>query len=114
MFASLWQGSGLRLWTVVNRATEPFTGEVLSVPHVAGMRYFDLISGREIAVADNAASAMLAAALPPRGMAAFLAARTADLGADFPQFLQSQAELQRRADWSTTFPALETRLSPAP
>jgi formylglycine-generating enzyme required for sulfatase activity len=43
VFASLWEGGGLKLWTLVNRADEPYSGKMLAVPHREGTRYFDLI-----------------------------------------------------------------------
>jgi transposase InsO family protein len=48
VFASLWEGSGLRLWTLVNRADKPYSGELLTVSHKQGTHYFDLIRGVEV------------------------------------------------------------------
>ena len=47
VYASLWQGDGVRLWTLVNRSNLRVEGTLLRVPHVRGQHYFDLIAGRE-------------------------------------------------------------------
>ncbi len=48
VYASLWRGEGLRIWTLVNRNTEPASGELLRVPELSGPRYYDLIAGRPV------------------------------------------------------------------
>ena len=48
VFASLWEGDDLRLWTLVNRNETACNGILLKAPAMAGHRYFDLLSGIEI------------------------------------------------------------------
>ena len=59
MFASLWEGDGLRLWTLVNRAEAAYSGNLLAVPHDGDTRYFDLIKGEEANVKLKEASPIL-------------------------------------------------------
>jgi formylglycine-generating enzyme required for sulfatase activity len=113
VYASLWEAEGLRLWTAVNRSEEARDGVVLSVPHQPGNRYFDLIAGQEIPVAPGGV-VNLSATIGPRGLAGFVAAPRDVLGADFERFLAAQSAVNRRADWSTAFPARVARLQPSP
>ena len=48
VYASLWEESGVRLWTLVNRADRPMSGTILKASATEGMQYFDVIAGREI------------------------------------------------------------------
>lgn len=48
VYASRWEHQGARLWTLVNRSTEPVEGRLLLVDTCAGQRYFDLTHGREL------------------------------------------------------------------
>lgn len=49
VLASRWPHGGQTLWTLVNRNEYNVSGEQLRVPAVAGMRYFDLYSGTQLA-----------------------------------------------------------------
>ena len=48
LFASLWEGHGLRLWTLVNRGNELVSGQLLEIEAQAGDDVFDLIKGEEL------------------------------------------------------------------
>jgi len=43
IFASLWEGRGLKIWTIINRADKSYKGELLNLLHINGTHYFDLI-----------------------------------------------------------------------
>ncbi len=111
VYASLWAGDGLRLWTLVNRAEQEREGELLKVDAVAGERYFDLNSGRELQPRAVERQAALAARIPARGLACFLAATATNLGGDFEAFLAAQAATGAQADHDTSHPRRETRLT---
>jgi formylglycine-generating enzyme required for sulfatase activity len=112
VYASLWQGGGLRLWTLVNRSEKAVEGVLLKVPPAAGARYFDLVAGREVAAAPVGGAAALVGAIGPRGIGAYVSGTDAALGEDFPRFLAGQAALGARADFRTDFPAREAALMP--
>jgi formylglycine-generating enzyme required for sulfatase activity len=115
IFATLWEGEGLRLWTLVNRSgSTTADATLLKVPHINGQRYFDLISGREVKAAVQGGFATLAGVIRPRGVAAFLAAPESACGADFHDFLESQRKVEARADFDNTFPARKTILKLPP
>lgn len=117
IFASLWEGHGLRLWTLVNRAAEPRQGALLQVQPEKGERVFDLIAGREVFPAEESTPKFgVRLAIPPRGLGCVLAGRAEALGADFDPFLARQRQSHARASGATSFPERRvTRLTaPAP
>jgi len=112
VYASRWEGEGLRLWTLVNRAKEPHKGCLLQVRHEPGTRYADLVRGVMVEPETRDGAARLAGALAPRGIGCFLAARPEALGADFAGFLHGQRRAQGRYDPSTDFPERDETLRP--
>jgi formylglycine-generating enzyme required for sulfatase activity len=111
VYASLWQGGGIRLWTLVNRSEQHVEGTLLSVPHVQGRSYFDLIAGHECGrVEGNDVS--LDGSIRPRGVAAFVAGATDTLGGDFGVFLARQASIDHEADWNASSPNPQEKLRP--
>jgi hypothetical protein len=73
VFASLWEGGGLRLWTLVNRTDQPVAGPLLRVPLRPGERCFDLILVTEIASEAHGGEAVIGGRLRARGIGCFLA-----------------------------------------
>ena len=111
VYASLWQGDGVRLWTLVNRSNEQVQGTLLKALHIEGQHYFDLVAGGECGRVDGN-DVSLDGSIRPRGVAAFVAGTTETLGVDFPVFLARQGEIGHEADWSPGAPDLEERLRP--
>jgi formylglycine-generating enzyme required for sulfatase activity len=114
VYASLWAGEGMRLWTLVNRSEQLRQGPLLKTPQRAGERYFDLVRGREIKPEVREGLVSLASAIRPRGIACFLGAPRATLGRDFDRFLAQQAALEARASSSTESPLRQTTLKSPP
>jgi len=110
VYASLWEGNGLRLWTLCNRDTQPKTGPLMRVPHRPGDRYFDLVRGIELTVRPTDEGVVLEGEIEPRWIGCFLATPQADRG--LRRFLQQQAEVYRRREASTDFPVRSERLKP--
>ncbi|UCF14819.1 MAG: SUMF1/EgtB/PvdO family nonheme iron enzyme, partial [Phycisphaerales bacterium] len=100
VYASLWEGRGLRLWISVNRSEVLVQGVLLKVPHVKGVRYFNLIDGRETGRIDHG-MASLKGAIRPRGIGAFISGPDDALGSDFMNFLTKQADIESQALSST-------------
>jgi formylglycine-generating enzyme required for sulfatase activity len=86
VYASLWEGRGLCLWTLVNRSEASVEGALLKVPHRGGVRYFDLIAGREIGEVSDG-TALLSGAIRAREIGAFISGRADALASDFADFL---------------------------
>jgi formylglycine-generating enzyme required for sulfatase activity len=112
IFASLWEGHGLRLWTLVNRTTNNISGTLLQVPALAQHRYFDLVAGDEIHPAIEGECVALSGAIRPRGISCFLSGPTRALGSGFSRFLRRQAALEARRSFDTTAPRVTTDLVP--
>ncbi len=124
VYASLWEGDGVRVWTLVNRSERDVKGELLVAGFGDGEQVWDGILGHAASVSRRAGPARpttrvvevpVTGYLPPRGIGCFIAGRSAVMGADFPQFLESQRERLKQANWSTRFPVRKTtaRLVPA-
>ena len=109
VYASLWEGRGLRLWTLVNRSEALVEGTLLKVPHRDGVRYFDLVAGREIGQVSDG-TALLSGAIRARGVGAFMSGRDDALGSDFADFLTEQADIESHAGSSTSIIAREETL----
>jgi formylglycine-generating enzyme required for sulfatase activity len=114
VYASLWEGDGVRLWTLVNRAESSRGGPLLRVEARAGEQFFDLIAGRPLEPVRRANEAVLEGHIPPRGIGCFLARPSGAAPGDERAFLNARAVLRGRAAWSADFPARRTTLRPAP
>ena len=104
VFASLWEGGGLRLWTLVNRAKEPYSGQLLTVSHTKGTRYFDLIKGTEARVKIKKGVGRIDGSIDARGIAGIIAVPKKAVTDEFNQFLAKQAEIFSRRDGDTSYP----------
>ncbi len=111
VYASLWTGDGLRLWTLVNRSERDIEGALLRVPHVQGNQYFDLIAGGEVGRPEGD-DVTLHGRIRSRGIGAFVAGTRESLGADFDEFLAKQAAMERAADWDKASPTPAEKLRP--
>ncbi|HEC04425.1 MAG TPA: hypothetical protein ENI81_12900, partial [Phycisphaerales bacterium] len=113
VYASLWSGNGLRLWTLVNRTDRAVESSLQSVtPGENEQRYFDLIAGGEVIPAESADGLRLAIPLGPRGVGALVTGSDAALGRDFAAFLTAQRNRRRQADFSPQAPARIPSLKP--
>jgi formylglycine-generating enzyme required for sulfatase activity len=110
VFASLWEGNGVRLWTLVNRTKSSVEGALLRVASKPGDRYFDLIAGGEASSKSAEATVLLSGLIPPRGVGCFLSGQDIHLGKDFKQFLKRQARVNARSVSDAARPQLQTRL----
>jgi formylglycine-generating enzyme required for sulfatase activity len=105
IFASLWEGDGLKLWTLINRSESGRNGTFLQNVIDGSQRCYDLVAGVE--VAND-----LSGTIPPRGIGCFLAGAKADLGRDLGKFLKQQAETNSRRNFSTARPKVEMQITP--
>ncbi len=113
VYASLWHGNALRLWTLVNRTDKPVEGRLQAVePGNRPQRWFDLIAGREIVPVTSAAGLRVSVPLGPRGVGAVVAGDDAALGRDFATFLAAQRKVAAEADFSPRPPMRRPRLKP--
>ena len=104
VFASLWEGDGLKLWTLVNRANEAYEGEFITVDHAEGTRYFDLIRGREIQAEINDGMARIDGSIDARWVGGLIAIPESAITKDFERFLRKQVEVFSRKDGDKRYP----------
>ena len=112
IFASLWEGHGLRLWTLVNRTSKNLSGTLLQVPALPQHHYFDLVAGKEIHPTIEGGRIALSGTVPPCGIGCFLSDPSPALGNGFRHFLQRQAALEAKRNFDTTAPRVTTELVP--
>ncbi len=79
VFASRWPRPGSTAWTIVNRNEYDVDGPQIAIPHVDGIRYFDLFHARELHPRREAAGDVLSFAIEAHGFGAVLA-----VGGDAP------------------------------
>lgn len=108
VYASLWEGSGTRLWTLVNRAESEVSGPLLRIEARPAEEYFDLIRGREVRPARDGDLAVLEGTIRPRGIGCFLARPPSARRAGERGLLERQVRTQARASFCTVFPARQT------
>ena len=101
VFASLWEGQDLQLWTLINRTEITRDGIFLKIPSAANHRCFDLVRGSEVPTTSGEQTTFLSGSISPRGIACFVAGTKAALGPDFEKFLCQQAHLDARKDFNT-------------
>ncbi len=107
VYASLWEGDGVRLWTLVNRSEQNIEAAGIEISARLGEKLFDLIGGDE-----------LAPKLPPRlriparGIGCVLAAPLDRLGRNFARFLKGQRQIMAQAKWDVRAHAINTELKP--
>jgi formylglycine-generating enzyme required for sulfatase activity len=111
-FANLWEGEGLRLWTLVNRSDDKVEAPLLKVPHTPGQAYYDLILGLEIKPSIQDGMATWAGTMQPRGVGALLCANaSAHLGTGFAEFCESQRKVNAHADFDVVSPTRKSALT---
>ncbi len=105
VFASKFPGAGRTLWTVVNRNQYDVAGRQIRVPHVDGMRYFDLWHGVELKPAIESGSATLEFEVEAHGFGAVLASREAP-----PESELKAPDARRLAEFSREWTFLPQRM----
>jgi formylglycine-generating enzyme required for sulfatase activity len=101
VYASLWEGRAVRLWTLVNRSEALVNGLLLEVPHIEDVRYFDLAAGCETGEIHDG-KALLKGTIRARGIGAFVSGQADSLGADFFDFLTELAEIESHTNAGTS------------
>lgn len=101
VFASLWEGNGIKLWTIVNRLEETINGDILNID--SGNAY-DLVKGKKID------TKIFNGIIAPRSVACIVAGTDASLGKDFKHFLSSVSKTNSRYSSDSTLPIHQTKI----
>jgi formylglycine-generating enzyme required for sulfatase activity len=109
VFASLWEGDGMKLWTLVNRAEVAYNGLLLEVDHSQDTQYFDLIKGDKADMKMDAGTAYIDGEIDSKGIGGILAIPEKEVTGDFKKFLKGQAKLYANRNWDPTFPAMKKK-----
>ncbi|MCC6860418.1 MAG: SUMF1/EgtB/PvdO family nonheme iron enzyme [Bryobacterales bacterium] len=108
VYASQWEGGGMRLWTLVNRNDRAVEGDLLRVEERSGDEYYDLFRGERLR-----SGGLLPGRMEARGAGAIAAGPREAFGSGFQEFLSRQARAWREYRGDTTFPARTAALKPA-
>jgi len=107
LFASLWEGDSLRLWTLVNRTNKQYKGQLITVNHHSGDRYFDLIRGQEARVNFKENLAIIDGQMDAKGIGGLLAIPETAMTEDFENFLTEQENRFAARNWNPVYPEYE-------
>jgi formylglycine-generating enzyme required for sulfatase activity len=108
VFASRFPAAMSTLWTIVNRNEYEVAGEQIRTAHRAGMRYYDLWHGAELAPAVHDGQATLSFGIEGRGFGAVLATEERPAAGPLQDVLAYMAERSKRplASYSREWKAL--------
>lgn len=116
VYASLWEGDGLQLYTLVNRSDREAEGKLLPVRVGQDQQAWDLIRGEMAGPGYPAISGVL----PPRGIGCFVIGQAERFHpsepavshppGSFVYLISTQRDLWKRAQWDTTPPKARTIL----
>jgi iron(II)-dependent oxidoreductase len=93
-FASRWPLSEQTVWTIVNRNQYDVDGRQMSVPATAGMRYFDLYHGVELAPQHDGQADALSFEIEAHGYGAVLATKS-EPGSEIQALLRRMQQLSK-------------------
>jgi formylglycine-generating enzyme required for sulfatase activity len=114
VYATLWEGANVSLWTLVNRTDQRIKQPLLKVSPNTTSEYFDLIAGKKLDPIIHNGETYLQGDIEPHGIGCFLAGTSKALGSDFPRFLAIQRSMADKRVASTDFPRRPVRLRPQP
>ncbi|MBS1604671.1 MAG: SUMF1/EgtB/PvdO family nonheme iron enzyme [Bacteroidetes bacterium] len=112
VFASLFPGTDMQVYTLVNRDSTDHRGRQLQAPYQTDMRYFDLWNGRELTARREGDKVSLEFPLEGRGFGAVLAARPYAIDSGFYRFLAAMRVRSKRPlkDYSVAWAPLPQRM----
>jgi formylglycine-generating enzyme required for sulfatase activity len=117
VFANQWEAPNTRIWTMVNRHEKTVSGTLLTVPHIKGQVYYDLVAGVIAQSRIQGEMVTLCGMIGPRGIGCIIAVNQP--GVDFPGFLNFMQTLRQHTDSNIiidppALAALRKIKSPAP
>ena len=106
VFASLWEGNGLRLWTLVNRHEHKVSGDLLKVADAGGVAYYDLVAGTSAKIQKVDGSVTLQGVINPRSIGCFISGQSQDMGKELTGFLSAIRKINAGYSNRTGFPEM--------
>lgn len=112
VYASQWQVNRKKLWTIINRQEQLATGGIFAVDFEEGMKYFDLIAGKELKTTTFNHKTSLFLELKPKAIGCILAIPASELDSEFYTFLAQQAAREKKSNFNTAYPLPAHTLKP--
>lgn len=95
VFASLWEGEGIRLWTLINRNQHAVSGELLVTEALRNHLYFDVMTGEPATSSMKKKTVTLQGQIPARSVHCFISGTQEKFGEDFKKFLVQMKQLNK-------------------
>lgn len=112
VFANQWKKDPTTIWTIVNTTSADQYGVLLSLPHIKGTRYFNLLTGKETGIIQHD-TVYITDSIKKRGIGAILALKSGGFNSDLDAFLHQQAKLYAEFNGDTCKIYSEDRPVPA-
>ncbi len=112
VYASQWELDGKKLWTLINRQEQWAKGIVFADDFTPGMKYYDLITGKEIETKTINGKTYLSIELKPKAISGILSVPEKERSPDFYAFLESQSIKDKNSSSSTSYFLPSHRLKP--
>ena len=94
VFASLWEGDGLRIWTLINRSQSDISGDLLETEALEYHIYYDVVKGERAASSSEKKTLVLKGEIPARSVYCFISGPEEKFGADFQSFLLEMKKIK--------------------
>ncbi len=114
VYATLWEGRGIRLWTLVNRKDQPVSGLLMKVPVRECATFYDVVTGEKLDPPVEHGDVLLHGKLAAHGVGGFVTGTPESLGTDFEQLMAGQRDYQPSAYWPGEFPQRSVKLLSGP
>ena len=112
VYASQWQLSNKKLWTIVNRQEQYATGKLFELEEIKGVKYVDLITGKEAKTSVENGKISVYSTLKPKAISCILAIPESEITPDLYTFLQKQTVICQKEDFSTVYKIPKPLLKP--
>lgn len=112
VYASQWQLGNKKLWTIVNRQEQYATGKLFELEEIKGVKYVDLITGKEAKTSVENGKISVYSTLKPKAISCILAIPASEITPDFYAFLKKQTFIHQREDFSTVYKIPDPLLKP--
>ncbi len=112
VYASQWELDGKKLWTLFNRQEQWAKGTVFADDFSPGMKYYDLITGKEIKTTAANGKTFLFIELKPKAIGGILSIPEKEQTPDFYTFLESQSIKDKNSNFSAAYSLPSHHLKP--
>lgn len=112
VYASQWQLGNKKLWSIINRQEQWAMGKLLEETERKGIKYIDLISGKEAKTTVENGKVSVFVELNPKAIGGILALPEGELTPELNFFLKKQAAIHQKANFRTDYQLPQHILKP--